>query len=357
MTDLYAKIDLLEGELPSGLAGAASRLAQRAFSVLTLTRRDGTAGVGEASPLPDYSPDSIDEAVEDLQRLADRPLRVDTLGSPIELFDAVFSDHPVRCPSSRFAIECALLDWLGHARGQPLHRILAGDANRRPIPVADLLFARDVSEWPRSIDRLVDEGATHVKLKIGVDLEREVAALCEIRRAHPDLPLRLDGNQCIALHALRRQAAALEELDLELIEEPVAPDEWAETLTLPLPFALDETLRDEELSARLLGSGKIRAVVLKPMVLGGFRASFDAAERAAECGADYLVSHTFDGPIARAATAELGLALETRLAAGLGWHPGLELWSPHETAAIRGRTISPHDQPGLGLHFEDGSDA
>ena len=80
-------------------------------------------------------------------------------------------------------------------------------------------------------------------------------------------------------------------------------------------------------------------------------------ERAAECGADYLVSHTFDGPIARAATAELALVLQCSLAAGLGPHPGLDLWPPHRIAAIRAREIEPHDSPGLGLHFQAGDDA
>ncbi len=357
MTDLHARIDLLEGELPSSLAGAAAGLARRAFSVLSLTRGDGTAGVGEASPLPRYSPDSIDEVVEELHRLADGPVRADALASPFALLTDVFSAHPLRCQASRFALETALLDWLGHVRGEPLHRVVGGDAERRPIPIADLVLAPDATEWPQHVDALVDGGATHLKLKIGVDLEREVAALREVRRSHPSLPLRLDGNRRVPLDTLRREAAALEALELDLIEEPVPPEEWKEALDLPLPFALDETLRDDTLCVRLLETGKIRAVVLKPTVLGGLRASFDAAERAAGFGADYLVSHTFDGPIARAATAELGLALQTERAAGLGWHPGLELWTPHEIAAIQGRMIVPHDEPGLGLRFEEVTDA
>ena len=131
------------------------------------------------------------------------------------------------------------------------------------------------------------------------------------------------------------------------------PPHW----TCRLPYALDESLRDEELSRRLLESGSIRAVVLKPTVLGGLRAAFEIAERAAAHGAQYLVSHTFDGPIARAATAELALALQTELAAGLGSHPALALWPPHRIAAIRGRQIVPHDAPGLGLHFDEDTDA
>jgi L-alanine-DL-glutamate epimerase-like enolase superfamily enzyme len=200
------------------------------------------------------------------------------------------------------------------------------------------------------------DGATHLKLKAGVDLDAEMRALQTIRRAHPTLPLRLDANRRIPLEALRRHAESLEALELELFEEPVAPADWLAALDLPLPFALDESLRDEELSRRLLGSGAIRAVVIKPMVLGGFRASFDAAEQAAACGAQYLVSHTFDGPVARAATAELALTLQTELAAGLGPHPALGLWPPHRIAAIRDRQIVPHDAPGLGFELAEGPD-
>lgn len=357
MTELHARIELLEGDLPAPLVGAAGGLTRRAFGVLTLMRGDGTTGVGEASPLPSYSPDSIDEAAEELHRMADQPVRANTLGSPFELLSEVFASHPVRCPSARFAIETALLDWLGHARGKPLHQVLAGDGERQPIPIADLVLASDVSEWRARVDALTDDGATHLKLKVGVDLEREVEALLEIRRAHPDVALRLDGNQRIAIAALRRHADALESLGLELFEEPVAPNEWEAALDLPLPLALDEALRDDALAGRLLETGRIRAVVLKPMVLGGFVASFEAAERAAECGADYLVSHTFDGPIAQAATAELALGLQTKMAAGLGPHPGLELWPPYRIAALQGRVIEPHDAPGLGLRFEEQSDA
>jgi L-alanine-DL-glutamate epimerase-like enolase superfamily enzyme len=119
---------------------------------------------------------------------------------------------------------------------------------------------------------------------------------------------------------------------------------------------LDETLRDDALSQKLLDSGKIRALVIKPTVLGGLRASFAVAERAAAHGAQYLVSHTFDGPICRAVTAELALALQTELAAGLAPHPALALWPPHRIAAIRERWIKPHEAPGLGLDLEEDLD-
>jgi L-alanine-DL-glutamate epimerase-like enolase superfamily enzyme len=352
VTDLHAQIDVIEGELSEPLVGGAAGLSRRTFAVLRLMRSDGTTGLGEASPLPGYSPDSISEVSEELQRLADEPLRANPLAGPSELLAQTFAAHPLKHPSSRLALETAMLDWLGHSQGKPVHQILAGDVAAQPIPIADLVVQAPAA-WPARVDALLTDGATHLKLKVGSDLDAEVAALREIRRAHPTVPLRLDANRRISIEALRRHAGSLETLELELIEEPVAPEDWPAALSLPLPFALDETLRDADLSRRVLESGKVCAVVIKPTVLGGLRASFEVAERAAAHGAEYLVSHTFDGPIARAVTAELALALQTKLAAGLGWHPALELWPAHHTAAIRDRQIAPHDAPGLGLHFEE----
>jgi len=357
MTDLHAQIDLLEGELSDALVGGAERVVKRSFAVLHLMRGDGTTGLGEASPLPGYSPDSIADVADELQRLADEPVLVDPLVTPLEILIDAFTAHPLHQASSRFALETALLDWLGHTRREPVHRVLGGDAEQRAVPIADLVMTSEPNSWHARTDELLADGATHVKLKIGVDLDHEIKAIRAIRKAHPTLPLRLDANRRIPVAALRQHAAALEALELELIEEPVAPEDWPIALGLPLPFALDETLLDDALSQRLLESGRIVAVVIKPMVLGGLRASFEIAEKAAAHGARYLVSHTFDGPIARAATAELALALQTELAAGLGEHPALGLWPPHRIAAIRERQIVPHEAPGLGLRFEEDPDA
>lgn len=358
MTELHPRVDVLRGELDDALVGAADGQATRAFVVLALTRGDGTTGIGEASPLPGYSPDTVEAVSAELAELAEGPVHADPLASPFEILQHAAAAHPLATPAARFAIETALLDWLGHERHRPVHEVVGGNDERRPIPIADLIVERDPAAWPSAADAQVADGATHLKLKVGGDLASEVAALVEIRKRHPSVHLRLDGNRRIPLEALRRHADAFVSIGLELFEEPVASEDWPATLELPLPWALDETLRAHDQRRRLLDTGRVAAVVLKPTVLGGFRASIGVAEEAAERGSASLVSHTFDGPIARAAAAELALALQTPLAAGLGSHPALALWSPCTTASIDGRSIVPHSSPGLGLRFDtqDGDD-
>ena len=136
MTLLHAQLDLIEGRLPRGLVGAAAGLAERTFAVLTLSSEDGTTGVGEASPLPGYSPDSIDDADEELQDLIDAPIEVNPSSAPRALLDRTPEVQLMEHPSARFALESALLDWLGKVRGQPVHALLAaGPARGRCGPV------------------------------------------------------------------------------------------------------------------------------------------------------------------------------------------------------------------------------
>ena len=357
MTELHARIDLLEGALQAQLPGASGGTSKRAFAVLRLMRNDGTTGLGEASPLPGYSPDRMEDALEDLRRLADGPVSVDALDGPREVLRQAFSALPMRHSASRFAFETALLDWLGKTRCKPVHRLLGAETHPRGVPIADLVWGSSIAEWPARVDALVDEGATHLKLKVGADLGNEVATLQTIRRDHPTLAIRLDGNRRVSAEALRQHAALLEALELELFEEPVPPEQWPDAVDLPLPYALDETLRDRSLAEHVLQSGRIRAVVLKPTVLGGFTGVFELAELAAVYGAKPVVSHTFDGPIARAAAAELALVLGGEPAAGLGAHPALELWPPYRIAAISGRRIVPHEAHGLGLWLDGESNA
>ena len=150
MTLLHAQIDLLEGELVGDLAGRALGLSSRAFAILRLTDDDGVYGLGEASPLPGTSPDTIEQAVAELGELCGAPLEVDP-GLPARtLLDRSAEVQFMQAPSARFALETAMLDWLGKVHEQPVYRLLAPPTSES-IPIADLVFERDPSAWPAHV--------------------------------------------------------------------------------------------------------------------------------------------------------------------------------------------------------------
>ena len=72
----------------------------------------------------------------------------------------------------------------------------------------------------------VAEGYRHVKLKVGVDLERDRRRLQLARDAvGPDIHLMIDANQVWSVPQAIRWIAELAEFDLYWVEEPTSPDD------------------------------------------------------------------------------------------------------------------------------------
>ncbi len=358
MTTLRASVQVITGVLGNPLAGKSAGLTERAFGFLRFSDDRGVIGLGEASPLPGYSPDTLDEAVDDLGALVGQQLDLDPDADADVVLDAVAA-CALESPASVFAAETAALDWLGRRQGKPVHQLMRNESPG-PIPVSALVASTNPADWPEAVAELSARGGTSVKIKVGGGADSfsaQVTVLERLREQLPRVGLRLDANGGLDLATLRAEVSRLEAIGLDLFEEPVPIEDWEQALELPLPLALDETLRVPETARRLLGTGRVNAIVLKPTVLGGFRASKRWAARARAEETSVVVTHTFEGPIARAACAELALALGTERAAGLGAHPALDLWPPHRIASVSGSTIASHGRAGLGLDLEELPDA
>lgn len=356
MTLLHARIDVVEGELATELSGAPSGIRSRTFVVLALTDDSERTGLGEASPLPGYSPDDVDMVVESLQALVTTPIEVDGALPARALLDRTPEVQLAPTPSARFAVETAILDWLGQTQGVPVHRLLSAESPA-PVDIAALVFERDPASWPAAARAAVGQGAQHLKFKIGAALDDELHGLRAVRKQHPDVRIRLDANRRVSLDAFEAHRADLEALAIEFIEEPVPVASLGRAGRLGVPLALDETLREEGPSRAMLGNPNLVALVIKPSVLGGITAALDLAKIATDHDAEPVLSHAFEGPIARAACAEIALAIGANRAQGLGAHPCVDLWPTHRIAGIHGTTIRPHAEPGLGLTFEESPDA
>ncbi len=356
MTFLKAQLEEVHGPLRGSIVASGAELKSRDSLLVRLQDSAGLCGFGEASPLPGYSPDSLAQAREELSRVCAQGVELDPVAEGLARVESLLAALHLKSPAARFAVETALLDWLGKRRGLPVHRLLAGAPKHASLRIARLVPHRDAGGWLDWVQTHVGPAAT-VKLKVGVAFDAELRALLDLRAAFPALRIRLDANRQLPAEQVIAACEVLRRLRLELFEEPVASEQWAAVLALGLPFALDESLRSDVPWRDWVAVGSISALVLKPSVLGGVLACWRLAEQARSHGLSCVVSHCFDGPIARAAMAELALGLDSSLSPGLDAHPALELWPRHRIAAIRGTEIRPHEQAGLGLSFEEPFDA
>ncbi len=324
---LRARVELVRG--PFAAHNANRGWTERSGLRLSLT--DGShTGEGEASPLPGYSPDTLEEAREALATLDGLPI------DPLAPFDAL----PALCPSAAFAAEVALLDWQGQRSGWPLGALIGGARHAR-LPVAALV---DGVESGRA---RLSAGHRILKLKIGADLDRELA-VAETLRAE-GATLRFDANGSLDPDALPAVLERLAALDAELLEEP-CDGPWP--TDSPVPLAVDESLfRDRERALARVRGAEAAWAVLKPTCLGGVRAIDALSESIHDAGGRVLFSHAFGGPIERAACGALALALGDG-APGLAPHAGLELWPAAVADAFDGPTLRPSAAPGLGLRWD-----
>ncbi len=350
------KLALRRVSLPShGAANAQRAWPHRHYLLLCLADVGGARGVGEASPLPGYSRETLDEAEHALARVsADAVASALDAGSVWAALSAVGAVVPSRVPSARMALETAALDLLGHRHAMSAPRLL-GAPEGATRGLAALVGAASSPTLVGDCEQALADGFRCLKIKLGApgELERELGAVAALRqRMGPTVQLRLDANGSLTSEQLARAAPALAALQLELLEEPGSlPTELARVL----PLALDESLQglDAEDVVAALRARDARALVLKPTALGGLAHCARLAERARAEGRPALISHCFDGPFAWRAAAALALALPSGPAHGLGPHAGLGGWSMAPLPVVRG-TLQGWTEPGLGEPAEHG---
>jgi L-alanine-DL-glutamate epimerase-like enolase superfamily enzyme len=178
------------------------------------------------------------------------------------------------------AFETAFLDF--HAGGQ---RIIFpnGFLHGGEIPINGLVWMGDRDFMLNQINQKIDEGFSCIKMKIGaLDIETELSLLKYVRDhfSSHDIILRVDANGAFNPDNVMDVLKRLERLKIHSIEQPIQAGQWEAMYELcrrtPVPIGLDEELigefdRDEKV--RLVDSIRPHYLILKPSLLGGFRAT------------------------------------------------------------------------------------
>ncbi len=259
------------------------------------------AGWGEAAIPPYYG-------VADAQMIAywaevarrETPLPEDPAG--IAAWVGRAGPAPARC-----AVDLALHDRLGRARGLPLHALLG-----LPEPPAVPTCMTIAIAAPEEMARLAVEAAGYPILKIKLGSADDRARLAAVAAARPDARLRVDANAGWTAREAAARLRDLEPYDVELIEQPVARDDFAglahfQALT-ELPIVADESLRSPEDLERLAEAG-IQGINVKLQKVGGLAPALRTIRRGRELGLRIMLGCMIETSLGATAMAHLaGLA-------------------------------------------------
>ena len=310
-----AGFDLYRYELPlcEPLALKGTILRHREGLLLELTGEGGAVGWGEASPLPGFSSESLEEAARQLRGLASSMVGREIPDDWI-IPDGNFSrelDPMDLAPSVRFGFELALLALHAAARRKALAELVT-TRPRATVPV-NALIPDPPNKALEEAGRVRSAGYEAVKLKLGGRAVEEDVEL--VRTLNEELgeavALRLDANRAWSLEEAERFARGTAGLRFEYVEEPLADPARlpAFARTCGVPVALDESLAGMEPEA-LEDHGYARAVVLKPTLLGGISRTLRFAGLAWRLGLEPVISSAYETGV--------GTAALVALAAGVG---------------------------------------
>lgn len=320
---------------------ARGSLAQREMVLLRVRSDDGLTGLGEAVPMSLRGGASLARVVSELELLSElSELDEASLRGGIANLSA-----PARC-----AALTALMDLRGRraaagggsapAPGEPVRcnaTLVAGE----PAAVAD-----DALRWAA-------EGFSTFKLKLGTgDDAGQVRAVREA--VGPEARIRVDANAAWDVDAAKRTLRELEELDVELAEQPVATlEEAAEVAaSTSIPIAGDESVESRADAERAVALGACDLAGVKLSKVGGPEEAIEIAEVLPS----YL-SSALDGPVGIAAAAQVAQTLRAAAPAG-----GLDLAHGLATQRLFSSTVAAvecelrdgllHLPPGPGLGVE-----
>ncbi|MDE0021507.1 MAG: dipeptide epimerase [Candidatus Poribacteria bacterium] len=231
-------------------------------------------GVGEAAPRSYYG-ESIKGVVNDLERCR---AELESLpdDAPIESVMRRFKGgRPARC-----ALETALWDGLGRSLGAPLWKLWGADPSEMP-PTS---FTIGLDDRARMLEK-AEAAAEYAVLKVKLGGKNDLDVIRALRGASKK-PMRVDANGGWTREEAVELCAALADLGVELVEQPVRADDIDGLRYVrersPLPIFADESCRSAKEIPTLAGA--VDGVNLKLSKCGGPTEVLTAARLARSYG-------------------------------------------------------------------------
>ena len=243
--------------------------AQVRESILLEAHADRLVGYGEcvADRDPGYSYETTGTAWIILRDFLIPAILNKDIQNPEDLQTHI--EHVRGHPMAKAGLEMVFWDLQGKNRGQSLQEMIGGRGDRVQVGVSV-----GIQESPDALVCVVEDyqslgyGRVKIKIKPG----RDVSDARSVRQAFPDLRLQVDANSAYTLESARK-LLPLDDLNLLMIEQPLAEDDLWDHSHLQAEFAtpicLDESIISPRHARQALEMGSCRVINIKQGRVGG----------------------------------------------------------------------------------------
>ncbi len=331
-------------------------VSERRILLLELHDADGAVCWSEcvAGEWPNYSSETIDTAWLAIEAyVAPRVLGVafDAPGDVHEALERDFRGHEM----AKAAVEMGIWGIAATQAGLPLARLIGGVRERIGVGIS-LGIQSSPAALAAKASAAIGEGYQKVKIKI--EPGRDVAYVRAARAALPTAELMADANNAYTLDDTET-LAQLDDLDLMMIEQPLAHDDIVRHAELQrhlrTPICLDESITSLERAQDMVTLGAGRIINIKPGRVGGLTSSIMIHDYCEEMGIPVWCGGMLESGVGRAYNVALASLPNFSLPGDLS--PSRRYWaqdivSPEWTMTSDGTMGVPLDRPGIGVELD-----
>ncbi len=262
----------------------------------------GLKGYGEA-PAISYYNIPVEKMAEDLERKRNF-IEKFAFSDPERFWHFLHHLFPAN-PFLVCALDMAGWDLFGKLKRKQLHAIWGLDTATAPL--TDYTIGLDTAE--NMVAKMSERPWPIYKIKVGV--EEDVALVVELRK-HTDAIFRVDANAGWTLDQAREKIPVLKQLGVELVEQPLAKDDWEGMEKLyaesPLPLYADESCVFEADVEKCLHH--FHGINIKLTKCSGITPARRMITRAKELGLKVMVGCMNESSVGTAAIAQLAPMLD-----------------------------------------------
>jgi L-alanine-DL-glutamate epimerase-like enolase superfamily enzyme len=327
----------------------ATHRSHEVINVLLRVRSGGNEGIGVIAPNI-VTGDTAESAIHFLQDLMHvLPSEELTVGRLHDLMSSISEeDEAAKC-----GMDMAFHDLLARMEGKPLCDLIGRVRDR--IETSVTIGIMDLPESLAAVHQCSKAGFGILKLKVGLDLDRDLSLIREVRRLYPKMRIRVDCNQAFTREEANAFLDAIAPLEIQFVEQPVDAND-VESLcevgrSSKIPVMADESIRSVQDIERIGSFQGVGLVNIKLAKVGGIFPAMKLARRCEFHGLKAMVGCMSECEASISAGLHFALSHDCVEYADLDSHLSL-IDDPTLAINMKKGFLSTLPVPGLGVNFE-----
>jgi L-alanine-DL-glutamate epimerase-like enolase superfamily enzyme len=285
---------------------------ERPTALVKITCEDGTFGWGQSVPVPTWSYETPESALNALREyLAPAVIGLnpfDLAGVHKAMNRAIAPSFSTGMPIAKAGIDLALHDLMGKLAGKSLPE-LWGRKPAEKVTLSWTINPRSMDEAEKLLAEGREKGYRNFNLKVAPDLKSDIELCRLVRKNAPDSWLWVDANGGYDLATALQAARKFADLGVDVFEQPIPPNRLTGLRELrnlrALPILLDEGVVSSADLMEFIQLGVLDGVAMKPARTAGLWDARQQVEILERAGLMFLGSGLTDPDVSLAASLAL----------------------------------------------------